>query len=907
MTAAEASELLAEGKCFACLDDLQILRKQAALLALIAGNSGTAAELFSLGKCFDCATTRQLELIIAQLMCDWLNEGPCEPTIINDAPCLQCASWKQLAIIQTQLLCDIWGGDCDGIGTTEQTFCCVRTKKMLRVIIAQLICEIKSNPPTPGQVSAGNDQNVCETGTVQLMGTANGTTGWTWTTSGDGTFDDNTILNPVYTPGAGDIAAGTVTLTITSAVPVSNDSMVVTLFEVATADAGPDQTTEGQRPIQLAGSIGGSATTGTWSGGTGTFDDVTALDAIYTPSEAEALAGGNVVLTLTSDDPDGPCPPASDTMTLSVTAVCDVPNLYAYWTMDEPAGDAYRQDGGASGFHLLRVGSLTAPAGKLGAAAAGGFTSGIYLIYNDAVAADVAGPDVDNLSLGYRTGSPPDNLWENTITFWFKIGDPFGVGEQGTQVIMSRFGLANNLAGYARWEITYSRGIASHGFNLRYWRQDEVAFQDIIYPLDGNEGRLSDIVADTWYFAAIRRKSDAVASFFIGDVGTMALSKEDITASLDPRYSPAERVPFIIGRRGYDVDPAPLSAGSQVDEVGFYRDYAATDEEIECLFNDGAGRRPLGLLYWLAEVTVSPEEAQVTQEVTLAHPDSGAQIFYTLDGTLPTTSDTLYSVPFDVTDTAWLRARAFKVGFQPSINVGNGYYGLLFGMLAYWPVDETSDGSTNVTRVDVRSTHDMTSHNTIPSAAGHLNNAVDLENANLEWLDTPSFGASLTKMTVMGWIKEETVVVERAIIAKWAYQTQGCWAFQTSNSSASDLMAFIATSLTDDGSGCTAKSSLLGLVAGTFYHIAWVYDGTAVGNANRLKLFVDGVAQTLTFGGTVPASLTASSAFVRLGDFENLSRFWDGLLDEFGIWNRPLSQAEMDLHRLTTVGYPTFT
>lgn len=36
-----------------------------------------------------------------------------------------------------------------------------------------------------------------------------------WTTSGDGTFDDDTVLHPAYTPGDNDILAGTVTLTLT--------------------------------------------------------------------------------------------------------------------------------------------------------------------------------------------------------------------------------------------------------------------------------------------------------------------------------------------------------------------------------------------------------------------------------------------------------------------------------------------------------------------------------------------------------------------------------------------------------------------------------------------------------------------------------------------------------------------
>ena len=67
-----------------------------------------------------------------------------------------------------------------------------------------------------------------------------------WTTSGDGSFDDVAILNPVYTPGDQDILAGTVTLTIdvTSifACNDASDDVVVLIDHAPTADAGEDFT-----------------------------------------------------------------------------------------------------------------------------------------------------------------------------------------------------------------------------------------------------------------------------------------------------------------------------------------------------------------------------------------------------------------------------------------------------------------------------------------------------------------------------------------------------------------------------------------------------------------------------------------------------------------------------------------
>lgn len=65
-------------------------------------------------------------------------------------------------------------------------------------------------------VSAGLDMEICENETAQLNGFAANQTSLEWTTAGDGTFSDATIMNPVYTPGTQDIANGEVTLTITA-------------------------------------------------------------------------------------------------------------------------------------------------------------------------------------------------------------------------------------------------------------------------------------------------------------------------------------------------------------------------------------------------------------------------------------------------------------------------------------------------------------------------------------------------------------------------------------------------------------------------------------------------------------------------------------------------------------------
>jgi hypothetical protein len=175
---------------------------------------------------------------------------------------------------------------------------------------------------------ANSDQAICEGSTVTLAGSVSGgASSGTWTTDGDGTFDDATKLNAVYTPGTQDLASiTTIKLTLTTNDPTGpcaavSDFMLLTINDPATADAGDDQSVCASSPaVTLNGSVGGGAASGTWTtDGDGTFDDATKLNAVYTPGAADILAG-TVTLTLTTNDPTGPCDAVSNDMVITITA-----------------------------------------------------------------------------------------------------------------------------------------------------------------------------------------------------------------------------------------------------------------------------------------------------------------------------------------------------------------------------------------------------------------------------------------------------------------------------------------------------------------------------------------------------------------------------------------------------------
>lgn len=83
-----------------------------------------------------------------------------------------------------------------------------------------------------------------------------------------------------------------------------------------------------------------------------------------------------------------------------------------------------------------------------------------------------------------------------------------------------------------------------------------------------------------------------------------------------------------------------------------------------------------------------------------------------------------------------------------------------------------------------------------------------------------------------------------------------------------------------------------------WHHIVITFDGTATGNANRLKARLDSTDVTLTFTGTVGTATSASSAYffggcTGTGSANNAtSNYYIGDLGEVLIWTRALSTNE---------------
>ncbi|MGB2173381.1 MAG: PKD-like domain-containing protein [Flavobacteriaceae bacterium] len=133
--------------------------------------------------------------------------------------------------------------------------------------------------------------------------------------SGDGTFDLDNIISPIYTPGTGDLAIGSVTLTLTATAldPCTADevtSMVVTFVDSPTVVVVTPQNPicEDETNVAVVGTTIDDADSFIWTSTTGTGTTIanpTTLNPLVTPSATDII-NEFIDLTLTVT-PNAPC------------------------------------------------------------------------------------------------------------------------------------------------------------------------------------------------------------------------------------------------------------------------------------------------------------------------------------------------------------------------------------------------------------------------------------------------------------------------------------------------------------------------------------------------------------------------------------------------------------------------
>ncbi|MFZ4521893.1 MAG: PKD domain-containing protein, partial [Bacteroidales bacterium] len=186
----------------------------------------------------------------------------------------------------------------------------------------------------PCDVEAGSNNTICQGSTYTLSGSSALNCGtMIWGTNGSGYFNDPTSLHPVYTPGASDIALGSVVLYVKCSsccgIPCPGDSsaMTLTIIKSPTAYAGQKSTICDISTYTLSDATATNYASVLWTSPTGgTFTpSATTVNPTYTPTAAD-ITNGSVILTLKAIA-NPPCVDATSTVQLMITHSVVASNL----------------------------------------------------------------------------------------------------------------------------------------------------------------------------------------------------------------------------------------------------------------------------------------------------------------------------------------------------------------------------------------------------------------------------------------------------------------------------------------------------------------------------------------------------------------------------------------------------
>ena len=207
---------------------------------------------------------------------------------------------------------------------------------------------------------------------------------------------------------------------------------------------------------------------------------------------------------------------------------------------------------------------------------------------------------------------------------------------------------------------------------------------------------------------------------------------------------------------------------------------------------------------------------------------------------------------------------------------------LYASLVSYWKLDETSDGSGAVTRVDSVGTHNLTDTNTVlHSTSGKIGNCADIEKGYSESLVRANASAAALlgasgSWTFSCWVNPESLSNNDRLVSVWA--TMGSanrgWRIVVKNSNELRLQA----SQSGSGGTITTCAPAAGQSTSTWYHFIVQHR-----NGTDVRLKVDDAAWVAT---SLTGGIEASNQ-----DF-SLGHSFDGLIDEAAFWSKAITDEE---------------
>ena len=196
-------------------------------------------------------------------------------------------------------------------------------------------------------------------------------------------------------------------------------------------------------------------------------------------------------------------------------------------------------------------------------------------------------------------------------------------------------------------------------------------------------------------------------------------------------------------------------------------------------------------------------------------------------------------------------------------------------LVAHWSFDQSS-GTTLINNAGTA--YHGTFNSTPTWTAGKINNALSFNGTDYVDLGNVTHINNARNVTLTGWMKRSTSTGQVMLAKHTTNHEFGIGAL-------SDGRVHFKVSNGANAGGTITLSDT------NWHHFALVFNGTLVGNSNRLKAYLDGTQQSLSYTGTVPSATTTNTTPFRMGRAG--TSYSNGLIDDVWLFGRSLSAAEV--------------
>jgi len=208
---------------------------------------------------------------------------------------------------------------------------------------------------------------------------------------------------------------------------------------------------------------------------------------------------------------------------------------------------------------------------------------------------------------------------------------------------------------------------------------------------------------------------------------------------------------------------------------------------------------------------------------------------------------------------------------------------LIDNLVSYWKFDESSGNAA-----DAHGSNTLTNNNTATFAAGKINNGADLESSSSQSFsiaDGSQSGLDITgDLSLSMWLNPESITGTHGLVSKFV--DSGQMAYRLAFNTTQIFLTVSAAGFIETNAVWTNPLS-----TGSWQHIVVTYDASA----GEATLYYNGTADTTETG--LATSIKNSTATFRIGARSSVldaaELFYDGKIDEVGIWSKTLSGAEV--------------